>query len=340
MDKKKILMPILGMIGALLLALIITFPMLSMEIKDIPIGILSLDEGVNTPNGEINAGKQVIKQLTKVDNPAINFEKAGTEKELKQNLKDGKYYAAILIPKDFTAKSASKQAKLEVTINEGINPMVTTNLQTMLSAMSEKSGVSMEINSINKVPTELGIKAMLLPMMFILLTFITSLVTSLLITFNLKTKNKTKSYLLELLYIIIAAFVIGFAVSGIIMSVIGIDLGLTNMALYLTVVSLGIMLLANGSVNLLGKKGLIIPILLFVFGMGLIQLPYEFLNSIWQVLVASWEPFRYIGIGIREILFQNAGLWNSSTISIIIIGIIGILLSVINILKKEKKVQK
>ena len=65
MNKKKILMPILGMIGALLLALIITFPILSMEIKDIPIGILSLDEGVTTPKGEINAGKQVVKQLTR-----------------------------------------------------------------------------------------------------------------------------------------------------------------------------------------------------------------------------------------------------------------------------------
>ena len=75
--------------------------------------------------------------------------------------------------------------------------------------------------------------------------------------------------------------------------------------------------------------------LLFILGMGLIQMPYEYLNGVWQVLVASWEPFRYIGIGLREVLFQNHGIINNATICLIIVIIIGILFSFISIFKNK-----
>ena len=154
---------------------------------------------------------------------------------------------------------------------------------------------------------------------------------------NVKTENKTKSYLIQFGYIIIMAFVIGFTVSSIAMGIVGTNLGIITTALFLTIVSLALMLLTNGSINLIGKKGIIIPAFLFVLGMGLIQLPYEFINSVWGVLVASWEPLRYIGIGVREVLFQNMGIWNSASISLIVIAIIGILFSIINIVKKDKE---
>jgi len=81
---------------------------------------------------------------------------------------------------------------------------------------------------------------------------------------------------------------------------------------------------------------MIIPMFLFILGMSLATLPYEFLNEAWQVLIASWEPFRYIGIGLREVLYQNHGVFNSALVSIIVLSVIGIFLSLINVYKSKQ----
>ncbi|MBQ9011561.1 MAG: ABC transporter permease [Bacilli bacterium] len=173
MEKKKILMPLLGMVGGLLLVLLLTFPILSMEIKDIKVGVISLDEGITSPKGNINAGDEFVKNILKTDNKAIKLQKVTNEKEIKQNLKDGKYYMTITVPKDFTKNSLNQDGKINAVINEGLNPMVTMQLSQIVTALGTKAGITFDIKSINSI-SYLGIKAMLLPMMLIMMTFITS----------------------------------------------------------------------------------------------------------------------------------------------------------------------
>lgn len=336
MFNKKIILPAIGMLGGLLLTLLLVFPMLSMEAKDIPIGVISLDEGMTTPQGEVNAGNIFISNIVKTDNSLIKFEKAKSEKGLKKDLEDGKYYAIIVVPKDFTKNSLSEKGKINVTINEGLQPMVTMQLSNGLNAMGDKAGITFDIKSINSI-SSLGMKALLLPMMLIMMTFVISLITSFLISLNVKDEDKWKGYLKQLVYIVIMAFVVGFAVSIVAIGIAGVDLDIVKAALYLTTVSMALMLLVNGVVNLLGKKGMVIPMLLFILGMGLIQMPYEYLNGVWQVLIASWEPFRYIGIGLREVLYQGHGIFNNATISLVVMALVGIIFSLIYIFKKEDK---
>lgn len=335
MEKKKIILPIAGMIGALLLTLLLVFPMLSMEPKNIPIGIISLDEGMTTPKGKVNAGNMFISNIVKADNSLIKFEKVESEKVLNEDLEAGKYYAMIVVPKDFTKNSLAEKGKIDVTINEGLQPMVTMQLSQGLSAMSKKAGIIFDIKSINSI-SSLGMKALLLPMMLVMMTFIISLITSFLTTLNVKDENKVKCYLKQLVYIIVMSFVVGFTVSSVAVGISGVNLDIVKPALYLSFVSLALMVLVNGSVNLLGKKGIFIPMILFILGMGLIQMPYEYLNGIWQVLVASWEPFRYIGIGLREVLYQDHGIFNNATISLVIVILVGVVFSIIDLLKKDK----
>lgn len=335
MKNKKILTPILGMIGGLLIVMLLVFPMLSMEVKNIPVGIISLDEGMITPAGKVNAGEKFVSNITKTDNKVISFKKAKSEKSLKTKLDKGKYYATITIPKDFTKNSLQKNSKLNIVINEGINPMVTMQLSNGLSTLGKNAGIDFELKSINSI-SKYGLKAMILPMMLIIMTFVTSLLTSFLITENVKDDNKIKGYLKQFVYILFMAFVIGFLVSSIAIGIAGIDANIIKPAIYLSLISFALMLLVNGSVGLFGKKGIIIPMLLFILGMSLATLPYEFLNGVWQVLIASWEPFRYIGIGLREVLYQNHGIFNSALVSIVVLSIIGILFSLINIYKSKQ----
>jgi len=335
MKNKKILTPILGMIGGLLIVMLLVFPMLSMEVKNIPVGIISLDEGMITPAGKVNAGEKLVSNIIKKNNKVINFKKAKSEKALKTNLDKGKYYATITIPKDFTKNSLQKNSKVDIVINEGINPMVTMQLSTGLSALGKNTGIVLDLKSVNSI-SKYGLKAMILPMMLIIMTFVTSLLTSFLITENVKDDNKVKGYLKQFIYILFMAFLIGFLVSSIAIGIAGIDVNLIKPSIYLSLVSFALMLLVNGVVCLFGKKGMIIPMFLFILGMSLATLPYEFLNEAWQVLIASWEPFRYIGIGLREVLYQNHGVFNSALVSIIVLSVIGIFLSLINVYKSKQ----
>ena len=344
-DSKKIkwATPILGMLGILLVTLILTYPMLSMETKDIPVAILSLDEGMKSPVGEVNIGNEVVKKITGGDNSLINWQKPATEAELKKGMDDSKYYASFVIPKDFTKNSAVNKSQIDVVINEGKNPMVTQILTAMFTTMGKAGDMNLNITSINKIPADFGFKALFLPVMITMITLITSLVTGFVTTISLKLKGdkkeKGKKYLIQLVYIAVLAIIIGFSATGIIVGVTGIELNFLNLALYLTTISFAVMLLVNGSINLLGTNGIAIPALMFVFGMGLIQIPYEFLPNWYQIAIASWEPLRYFGEGIRAILYQGASVINASTLVILILALIGIGLSLIVFIKKDSLVK-
>ncbi len=339
MKNKKWLMPILALVGSLILISLVTYPMLSMKVKDIPVGILSLDESIETPNGAINAGEEIVKNLTK-NNEIINWQSAKNIQELNDNMDKGEYYATFLIPKNFTKSQLSSQdAKIEVVINQGKHPMVSTTLTPMINALAASSGLSLDIKTINNIPTDQGMTVMLLPMMVVLLTIVSSLVTALMTTLSFKLNGskteKLKKYLLQLIYMLIASLVISFSVTGLVSWITEVSLDILTTALYLSTVSFSLMLLTNGSVNLFGKKGIVIPALIFIFGMGTIQIPYEYLTSGYQTLIASWEPLKFIGDGIREVLYQNAGLWNSASLALIIMSVLGILLTILKICRNS-----
>jgi len=331
----KWVVPLLGAVGGLFLGLIVTYPMLSMEVKDIPVAIVSLDTGMTTPLGEINIGAEFVQGVTDVSSPnnAIDWREVESEAELNDGMDAGKFYGALIVPEGFTRASVlGEDAKIRAVINEGKNPMVTSILTPMIAAMGASGEMKLEMTSINKLPTGMGMKVMLLPMISVLLTFIASLATAFLVTQTVALggtrEEKMRRYLVQLGYMVAMAFAIGFGVFGMVSWIVGADVGYAKVALFLTTVSLALMLLVSGSVNLLGKKGMVIPGLLFVLGMGLMQVPYEFLARWYQVLVASWEPMRFIGEGMRSVLYQGGAVWNVASPALIALAVVGVGLSV------------
>ena len=339
MKSKKYIVPIGGAVLAFLVILLVTLPMLTMKTKYISIGIISMDKGMTTPTGEVNAGEQILLKLTEADNSVVKWLKVNNEQELKDNLKDGKYYATFLIPENFTQDSATGEAKIQVTINQGLHPMVSMTLTQMITALGTQAGLNLDITTINAIPSEFGMLGMMLPMFLVLITLIVSLVTSLFITMNIKidADRKLISYLIQIAYMLVMAFIIGFTVALTVGGITGVELETAKIALYLTTVSISIMLLTNGAVNLIGKKGIVIPGILLILGIGTITVPFEYMPSAYQFLVASWEPLRYIGIGIRQVLYQGIGVLNSATISLSILSILGVMLSVVATVKKSNE---
>lgn len=162
-SKKKYLAPVGALLLALLLVTVITFPMLSMEVKDIPVAVFSQDEGMQTPNGTVNAGETMVKQITKSGNKALDWDVLKSKQEVQDALDEGAYYAVFTIPQDFTKTAAMGGEKtLKVTLDQGKNPLVSNSLTSMLTAMSEQSGMKLQTEIIHST-ADYGMLAMFLP---------------------------------------------------------------------------------------------------------------------------------------------------------------------------------
>lgn len=341
-SKKKYAAPIGALILALLLVSIITFPMLSMEVKDIPVAVISQDEGMQTPSGTVNAGEIMIKQITKSSNKALDWDVLKSDQEVQDALEDGTYYAVFTIPRDFTKTAVTGGEKtLQVTLDQGKNLLVSNALTSMLTAMSEKTGLKLQTEIIHST-ADYGMLAMFLPMACVMFIYVGSLITALMTTKNIRLRDpaaKRKagaSYGVQLLYLVCGALILGFAAVGIIRGVTGIKIEVGSIGLQMVIIAASIMLLTNGFVNLCGTKGIAVPVLIFAFGMSLMSVPHQFLPDFWDVGVASWEPMRYFGEGLRSLLYQDGGIWNCATIAAIVLAAAGVVVSLIAVVREKK----
>lgn len=340
-NSKKYILPAVALIVSMLLALILTFPMSSMEIKDIPIGIVSADAGTTTPAGKVNAGDKVVKELTEADNTFVEWKVCKTEAEAESEFNDGSVFATVVIPENFTAANmAGQDCAVKATVNEGRNVVIANAVNQMIAAMSQKSGMNIEIETVNPV-SQYGMKAMMLPAVLILITFICSVATGYMTANCFRfgdEHSRWKKYILQLVYVIPVAFAVGYAVTGAVKGITGIALPAGDTGLYLSLISAAVMLITGGAVNLFKRKGLAIPAVILVFGMALIQIPSIFLPKFWQIIIASWEPMRYFGQGLREVAFMNNGIGSSAAAAIAVVGLTGIALSLIAAVRKEKSI--
>lgn len=93
---------------------------------NVPFAIANLDNGTSIEGNNLNIGNELIKELknnTKFDWTFV------TEDELREGVKNGEYYAGIVIPKNLSENVVSitgdnpKQAKLEYVVNIKANPV-------------------------------------------------------------------------------------------------------------------------------------------------------------------------------------------------------------------------
>ena len=107
---------------------------------ELSFAVCSLDKGSEYKGLKINAGDKIVDNLKKNDKMGWTFV---DEDDATQGVKDGKYYAAVVIPEDFTENLMSivsggfKQAKLPYYVNEKSNAIAPKITDKGVSAIQE-----------------------------------------------------------------------------------------------------------------------------------------------------------------------------------------------------------
>ena len=107
---------------------------------EISFAVCSLDKGAAYKGLKINAGDKIVENLKQNDKMGWTFV---DEDDATQGVKDGKYYAAVVIPEDFTdnlmsiATGGFRQAKLQYYVNEKMNAIAPKITDKGVSAIQE-----------------------------------------------------------------------------------------------------------------------------------------------------------------------------------------------------------
>lgn len=110
---------------------------------ELPFAVCSKDTGYQYKTVKINAGDSIVDGLK--GKPQMKWDFV-SEEEAKRGVKDGKYYAAVIIPEDFSENLLSivsgnfKQAKLQYYANEKKNAIATKITDKGVQAIEESIG--------------------------------------------------------------------------------------------------------------------------------------------------------------------------------------------------------
>ncbi len=129
----------------------------------IKIGVVNLDKGATVKDTEVNIGDTVIDNLK--ENQQLGWQFVD-QKTAKNNIENGKYYAMITIPEDFSTSLTSilssdvKKGTIIYTVNEKINavaPKLTDKGVTTLQNMISQSIVQTVSKVIFELANQVGI---------------------------------------------------------------------------------------------------------------------------------------------------------------------------------------
>lgn len=353
------LRPFIVVLVALAAGVLLVAPMVTMEPRDLPIAVVNLDAGFETPQGTVAAGEQVVGAVTASGaDDMLAWRSLDSQGALDEALERNDIYAALVVPSDFSEsqvmamQGAGEVSPLTLIVNEGKHPMVTAQLSGSIGELTAGIDVPVEVESYNEIPASLGLSATVLPMVFMILVYIASYGGGIVIrsAFPLDggeaAQAGTPSRLglrgrgaaIQLGLAVVAAAIVGTVSAGVLSAFApDLEFSFAGAAVFLAIASFALMTLVIGSINWLGMAGMIVPVAVLLLGLGTANLPYEFLPSFWQDWVYPWNPLRFLAEGSRALMFQGAGWWNAATLGLIVTGIVGIVLTGTSVLKPAAK---
>lgn len=139
-------------------------PYSSEATSQIKIGVVNKDTGSNINGQEINLGNKIVEELK--DNDLMGWQFV-SEEEAINNLEEGKYYASITIPEEFSKDMTSlitsdiKKGDIIYTVNEKINaiaPKLTSKGASGVQENISKTLIETVSNALLTITKDLGIR--------------------------------------------------------------------------------------------------------------------------------------------------------------------------------------
>lgn len=347
------------MVGALLVVLFIHVllaytafgPMITGEMKEMPIGFLNEDKGA----GDENMGLAMEQKLLNGGGKEVQWIQYNSRQAMEKAFDTKEIYGGLALPEDLTRSIHSihgeeaQSAMVEIFINQGMNAMAANAAQGILSGVVQamngeiRNGIittagemglqfqpeqvqvlsqplGMQINVVNAVG---GQAQGQLPLLFTVLLWLGSLIGSLMIWLMLHTKEQYASRFMgtQLVSGIILAVVQSLWVLIVARWFMGLELvNYGQLILTLIIIAFCFYLIQSSVLNWLGFKGWPLLILVWLFGPPIVSMPPELLSSFYQ-WVYGWVPFRFSLESFNSILFfDNGGNLASMLGTILAIG--------------------
>lgn len=346
---KRWLIALAGPILGLLIASLFIGPILGMTPRYLPVALVNEDAGATTAAGTVQSGETLAERLTSADQQVISWSTVSAD-EAAQGLQDGDYYAVLTIPADFTTQSIAAQASgdtssVELTsdINQANSPIATQLLTSFFTSMADNSGVQITQNAVNPVPAAWGTKALFMPMMAFFLVFFGSIFSAFLIVKSFPiagSSHKATALLNQTIAGVVGAAIVGIGGAWLISEISGIDgIPFANIGMLMAFTGVCYILLASGSINFLGIKGIIIPVLTLILGSSSMSLPGEFLPGFWRYGIYPWVPTRYFAQSLRHVVFANDSWMNHMTIGLVLFGVVALIIFGCSVLTRRKPTQ-
>ncbi|MGY2613955.1 YhgE/Pip domain-containing protein [Bacillus pretiosus] len=364
MFKNKLLYvsPVIALLVVFIFSLTL-FPTVQPQPKNLPIAIVNEDQGVEIPNQpKMNMGQTIVDNMKKTskseEEPAVKWVEVKNKESVQKGLNNQEYYAALVIPKDFSTKQASLRTpkpsspEVEIFINQGMNTAASTMAGQMLNAVVDNmnntvrtqlleglkaKGATLTADQVSKVVTPIAKKVTNVnetgknsangnsPMSLFQPLWIASLASAAIIFIaisKIPVGTRKENFVLKLKQIItgaIAALVIGFGLTWIADGMVGLNISnFTDTALFLSITSFSFFLMISAVLSLVGLKGIGVFALLLFFGAPLLSLAPEMLSPFYQDWVYAWLPMRFMIEGLREIFFFGKGLAWNAPLTVLV----------------------
>lgn len=273
-------------------------------------------EGVAKEAGQAAAKQTMQQELAQGADPAA----------AQQAAQEAAQKAGQAAAKKFAADGTDKIAALTMIVNQGKNPMVTTQLAGSLSGITGNSDVKIKTEYFNEIPEGIAQLATFLPMVFMILTYLSGYAGGISIrsAFPLGKTGRGKTIAIQFGLAAAASVVAGFSATSILAGLVpDVNLAVGEAGAFLSIAVFALMSLVIGSLNWAGMVGMLVPVGVLLLGLGVADLPYEFLPAFWQEWIYPWNPLRFLTEGGRALLFQGAGWWNSATLGLVVTGLVG-----------------
>ena len=286
-----------------------------------------------------------------------------SEDELGEALEDNEYYGALVIPAGYTqATLATQQAKeqandeqdagtdacadaqetasLTVYLDNAKSPLVATMMQSSIASMFSQQGLSVDVQVIHAGSTSssssttslsggsMSLSMSVTPVYILSMLGSIMMVNALGVKRGASRKERAQGIARQAVYAVGLSLLISMAQTVVLTCVAGVEAPAT-VVLFYWLVSACIMLFLLGAANIAMPLGYLCGMLMQGLCIMCAMYPREMLPEFWQDWVYPWAPHRFIGEGVRQVLYMGSSAWNEGTQALAVFALVGIALLVI-----------